>query len=84
MDPFKVKDPRPGIASVSTAKKMSKTPPNPSRKPTPQPAVAAAATKERKTSDVRRRAVQKAGREAARGNFSKKKPRKKDMTKGGY
>jgi hypothetical protein len=81
MDPFKVKDPRPGIASASTAKKMSK--PEGKTPSQPKTATAAAATKERKTSDVRRKSMQKAGREAVRGNFSKKKPRKKYMKKGG-
>jgi len=70
MDPFKVKDPRPGIASASTAKKMSKTP-------------AAAAKKERKTGDVRKKVAQKNTRKYLRDNFTKKKPRKKDMIKGG-
>ena len=63
MDPFKVKDPRPGIASVSTAKKMSKTPAK------PQAATAAAAKKERKGVDVRRKRRQRDFRNKIRNTY---------------
>ena len=81
MDPFKVKDPRPGIASASTAKKMSK--PEGKTPSQPKTATAAAANKERKTGDVRKKVAQKNTRKYLRDNFTKKKPRKKDMIKGG-
>ena len=67
MDPFKVKDPRPGIASVSTAKKMSKTPAKPQA--APQAATAAAAKKERKGVDVRRKRRQRDYRNKIRNTY---------------
>jgi len=69
MDPFKVKDPRPGIASVSTAKKMSKTP------------AAAPAKKEKKTVDVRKKRRQRDFRNKIKNTY-KSGPVKDDI-KGG-